>query len=255
MLDDAVSIFDSKYKKDRIAFWEPKLLDPDWAAARLFYRLIPEKEFEKYAGKEDAPVCRKLGDMFLTCRIYLDEKENSYDSYTVTKGLAAKWGVTEDRVFEMAGETSPALFPPVLTDFKSLLTERLEKELPPDAFELFHKTEWDIPMVMVATVQKGNNGVSVIMYPEFLKKAAEKAGGNIYIEPDTIAEAFLYPENLFKVSEDRLELDIGDQGLIMAGREETPAEMHLSDKLYHYDAGSGELTVAATWRNGEWRVE
>ena len=82
-----------------------------------------------------------------------------------------------------------------------------------------------------------NNGAAVMLYPDFMQKAAQEIGGNLYVLPSSRHEVLLMKEDPLFTLKDLKEV------VHEVNRTEVAMEDRLSDNVYYYDAAERKLEI------------
>ena len=91
--------------------------------------------------------------------------------------------------------------------------------------------------VYVASMADMINGAGVILYPNFMEKAAQELGGDFYVLPSSVHEVlFLRDDGAISLEELK--------GIVHSvNQTEVSDEDFLSDNVYHYDATERKLEI------------
>lgn len=89
----------------------------------------------------------------------------------------------------------------------------------------------------VASMADMANGAGVILYPNFMEKAAQELGGDFYVLPSSVHEVlFLRDDGAISLEEMK--------GIVRSvNQTEVSDEDFLSDNVYHYDATERKLEI------------
>lgn len=107
---------------------------------------------------------------------------------------------------------------------------------------LFGRDDGAASMLYVASMPDMSNGAGVIMYPDFMDKAAKELGGDFYVLPSSIHEVLLLRDDGV-VSLDDLK-DI----VKTVNRMEAAPDERLSDNVYHFDAAERKLEIGEKYQ-------
>lgn len=91
--------------------------------------------------------------------------------------------------------------------------------------------------VYVASMADMTNGAGVILYPNFMEKAAQELGGDFYVLPSSVHEV------LFLRDDDAISLEELKGIVHSVNQTEVSDEDFLSDNVYHYDATERKLEI------------
>ena len=91
--------------------------------------------------------------------------------------------------------------------------------------------------VYVASMADMINGAGVILYPNFMEKAAQELGGDFYVLPSSVHEV------LFLRDDDAISLEELKGIVHSVNQTEVSDEDFLSDNVYHYDATERKLEI------------
>lgn len=165
---------------------------------------------------------REIEDISIVYRFRLDHGDRGDATILVTNQMLQRYGITAEQLMKDAEISAPRQNPVSIRSMAEVLSEM--SGMPLDELEM------GAPPLLVATVPGAVNGSGILGYPDFLKEAAEKAGGSFYVLPSSIHEVLL----------------LRDDGSMSAGElnamitsinaSEVSPEDRLSDSAFHYDA-------------------
>lgn len=201
--------------------------------SRLYVSVVSADNEAYLADK----VYKVVEDLAIIVRIEAGKVEDALGSIVVTKAIFDQWNITEDQLIADALENSRTIRPGTLTGMSAMMAEMMGPEqaemmgIEPVSFE-------DEGMIVVSNKERVN-GASVIAYPNFLKEAAERIGGNFYILPSSIHEVLFVP--------DRGMMDAYTlRGMVLdVNATQVAPEEKLSDSVYYYDAEKEEFKRVA----------
>ncbi|MEE8886112.1 MAG: DUF5688 family protein [Eubacteriales bacterium] len=108
---------------------------------------------------------------------------------------------------------------------------------------LFGYDEGPAAQIYVASTQDMTNGAAVIMYPEFMDRAAKELRGNFFILPSSIHEVLLLRDDNF------IELEQLKETVHFVNKTEVPMEDVLSNNVYHFDASERKLEIGDKYQD------
>ncbi|MDY6308752.1 MAG: DUF5688 family protein [Oribacterium sp.] len=97
-------------------------------------------------------------------------------------------------------------------------------------------------MLFVASMPDMSNGAGVIMYPDFMDKAAKELGGDFYVLPSSIHEVLLLRDDGVVSLEDLKDI------VRTVNRMEVAPDERLSDNVYHFDAAERKLEIGEKYQ-------
>lgn len=169
-----------------------------------------------------------------------------------------KWGTNADELMEIAQQNTPALFPSVIDDMTDVMREILSESLREDITgakigaeekaELLDEKWFDdlinqmsrddgsrkIPMYVLTNRQK-LYGAACMLYPEVLKKFAEKMRQDFYVLPSSVHEVILVPANAGTDQESLREI-VTDINRTQVAEDEV-----LADSVYFYSRSRDKI--------------
>lgn len=197
-------------------------------------------------------------DLAIVFYLLLDSDVSGDATALVTNEHMRLWNTTADALYELARYNTPRLLEPSFVSLeelmKTLIIEDLRQEaliykekehisdegmLSDTTLELMAEellaqyTEGDTPLDMhVLTNHTRCNGAAVLLYPQALKMAADRLGGDFYVLPSSVHEVILLPA----------EPDINASALLsmvcdINANDVAPTE-RLSNTIYYCDAES-----------------
>ena len=194
---------------------------------KLMMEVIPQKGNEDRL--ENIPH-QKVEDMALIYRLDIGENSGGKMSSVITNQQLEAFGITAEQLHQDALENAPVTHPASLRSMQEVMAEMMGME-PEDAMP-------GEPTMLVATVENGFMGASVIQYPGFIEQAAEKIGGDFFVLPSSIHEVLIIPDD---GKADFHELEAMVQSINET--QVAPAE-RLSDNVYHYDKADRVFELA-----------
>ena len=144
----------------------------------------------------------------------------------ITNDLLDSYHISAEELHEKAMANAVDRFPATIRSMRDIISE-ISKTSPDLAVE---KREEGRMELYVAKSNNGVNGASCILYPGFLKQAAEQLGGDFYILPSSIHEV------LFVADTDEVEYRRLEEIVQQINETVIEPKDHLSDFVYHYDA-------------------
>lgn len=164
---------------------------------------------------------QKVEDLALIYRVDMGGSAGGRMTSVVTNRQLEAFGITAEQLHKDALENAPITHPASLRSMREVMAEMTGTE-PEEAMP-------EEPAMLVATVEGGFMGASVIQYPGFMEQAAEQVGGDFFVLPSSIHEVLLIP--------DEGKADFHDlEAMVQTINEAQVApEERLSDHVYHYD--------------------
>lgn len=141
------------------------------------------------------------------------------------------WQTNLLELMDLAKENTPRLFPGQIFSMQEVIAELSEENS-----QLTNDVPCDLPMRVLSNASK-NQGAACILYDEFLDRAAEEFGKNLFVLPSSIHEVILLPDT-GKESPEELRKMIHEVNTTQVAPEEV-----LSDSLYYYDSERKKLAV------------
>ena len=229
---DAVAHLIPESFADRPNVKASDLKDYETMKKTLMIQVVPT------AGNEDMlstiPHTEKE-DMSMVYRFVISTDDRGTASVLATNQMLENYGITPEQLHADAMAMAPECFPADVRGMQEILAEMMG--LPPEMVG-------DNPSEMyVATCNHGVYGAGCIFYPDFMKQAAEKLGGDYFILPSSVHEVILLPDN-GTVSHRELQSMVKE-----INATEVAPEDWLSDNVYHYDSKAQIFERAETYRD------
>ena len=185
---------------------------------RLIMTCVPaDDEYVKQGAAK-----RIIGDIAIIYRVIIEAKGSVVTSAVVRENMLKAFEITEEMLFSAALQSSQKLLPAVSMGFDEFLHH--EKTLEENFY--------------VVTNSELVFGASAIFYPEVLSDIAEKTGCNeLFIMPSSQSECIVCGNdgtvNLEKLHNHLVEMNSNPKTV--------PEEKYLSDSIFCYSMGSGDL--------------
>ena len=190
------------------------------AKSMLVPELIAQEGNE--ARLADVP-SRQMEDMAVIYRLDLGEMNGGHASIVVNNDLMEHFGVTAEQLHEDMQANAPLTHPVSIRSMEEVLGEMMGGMPLPGP-------EPGQPYLFVASRQDMFQGAGIMAYPDFFQQAAEKVGGDFFIQPSSIHEILLLPDDG----------SMGWQELTnmvqSVNASEVLPEERLSDNVFHFDA-------------------
>ena len=215
------------------------------AKERIVYKLVNVPRNHELL--EEVPYVPFL-DMAVVFYYLLDEQQaDGHATILVRNTHQAYWGITTEELYEVAGENTVKLLPPMMRNMEDMMRQILTREFTEYANQ---KNPWDpewpekmsiddligqvvgeehrVPMY-VLTNQSRYYGAVSMLYPELLKCIGEAMECNFYVLPSSVHEVIILQD-----------LGVEDVSVLMdmvreVNETEVCAEEVLSDSVYYYD--------------------
>lgn len=210
---------------------------------RLFLRII---HFESnQILLENVPYIPYL-DLAITFHCLISDYHQGMHFFTVSNALLEEWGISVDKLYQIALENTQHLFPAHIDTLEHILNQLLYT---PHSYQtIFSNTNFETELsnisdqkkfqIFVITNQYGVNGATVILYPHLLEHIAEKLQSNLYLLPSSIHE-FLVLSDAESFCQTLSEM------VSKVNTHEVSKEEILSNQVYFYDWKAHRLTEKA----------
>ena len=179
---------------------------------------------------EDLPH-RVMGDMAVVCKIYMTP--DARITIPINKDLLKEYGITENRLFEIATKNSERDYPVTLESLEEVVKAmNLGLELPtPEENRLY-----------ILTNSERMNGAAVLFYPGMCEKLAEAFPDGYYVLPSSTQECLIAPMEGYHGSI----ADCGEKLSAMIqeiNEERVSPEEQLSDYAHVYDPTEKKIVM------------
>lgn len=187
------------------------------AGERIVYKLINAE-----ANKElllDAPH-RRFHNLAIVC-FYADDTNGSMMSILIRNEQLKMWGIEEEELFTKADSNTPKCFPGHLRTISDMVNDLCDLDITDDV------------NMYVLTNEKKMYGAATMLYPDMLREAYNRMGGDFYILPSSVHELVLVPKDMTVDAKGLLEM------VTQINRSEVCEEEVLADSVYYYNGESG----------------
>lgn len=205
--------------------------------SRLFFRLV---NYEKNRELLEKTPHIKILDMALVYYLLAYEGNEVVGSIRMGHAIFRHFGWNEEEMYQEVLANTVRLFPERNTTFSKLVEEMADAIIwdvgisSEDLAGFFWQKEFPI----VLTNTGGVNGAAVIVYPDLLRRIAEKIGYNLFLLPSSVHECLVLPDN------GEFSLKELENMVITVNRESVSPEEFLSDHVYYYNADLDRLLIA-----------
>ena len=125
-----------------------------------------------------------IEDMEIVYRLRVQDTEMGLASALVTNSMLGHYGITAEQLRQDAFASAVSHTPFEIKTMAEVLNELMGAEIIPQD---------ELPMY-VASNKERIHGAGVIAYPEFMKEASKRLGGDFYVLPSSIHEVILIPD-------------------------------------------------------------
>ena len=160
-----------------------------------------------------------MEDLCLVYRVNVQKSGDFIASFLLTNEALRRLGIIEEQLHQDALVQTLKQEPFEIKTMAEMIKEMAGEEV---------EVGDDLPLY-VATNQSRMNGAAVLMYPDFMEKAAEVVNDSFYVLPSSIHEIILVPENSGPDMEE-LQMMVQEVNATQVSPQE-----QLSDYVYHYD--------------------
>lgn len=197
---------------------------------RIVYRIV---NYEKNQELLEKAPHRRFLDLAVIYSISLGEIPGLCASVTVYQQYLARWGVTEEELWEAARMNTPRISEAQIVSMGELLKDMngVDDE---DVLDLKEAG----PPMYVLTNKRRVNGAACLLYEKVVGDFARKIKKNFFILPSSIHEVILLaeesgydPKSLRAMVREVNETQVGEQEI-------------LSDSLYYYSYENEEMSIA-----------
>lgn len=179
-------------------------------------------------------------DLSIVFMLYVKEAEDGICTALINNKHMILWDVTENDLYTEAEKNTPRLLPETCMG----MDEVIQKLVIEDGYgqdcsissELFENEK---PPFYVLTNRLGIGGAACLLYPDVLKKCAEKIGYDLLILPSSVHESLLM------AYDDTIKADDLRHLVQFVNASEVPAEDRLSEQVYRYYRSNDRIVVAA----------
>lgn len=192
-------------------------------------------------------ICKDMQgtDLVSVVRIQADTGQGKM-SLLVKEGMLKQWGLTAEKVYEMAFENTVRLFLPSLTPMEEMLyslafkeeATAMDRESLAELFGTDKERKDPMQEMFILTNLANYNGAVTLFYPGLLEKIGEALRSNLIILPSSVHETILVKEREGNSIEEL-------QSIVMEiNRQHVAPDEVLSDEVYRYDYKERKLVMA-----------
>ncbi len=163
----------------------------------------------------------KYLDMAFVFRWLISADDNGTTGGLITNEMADKFGLSTDKLFELAKKNTRRILPPKIESLADMI-KRLCRE------ECFCEYESFPLPVYVLSNERAFEGAANIVYTDILDQLKTRLNDDLYIIPSSINELLIVPKSF---AESEVVRDMVKEVNVMAVSEEE----QLSDNVYLYD--------------------
>ena len=182
---------------------------------------------------EDA-VYREFNDLSVICQWCVRDEGVTY-SITIRTGMAEKFGMSEEEMFQTALQNTKRMCPLYMENMASILLHVFQGiEIPKELLE-------DGEKVYVISNEEKRNGAVCMLYEDYFHELAEKWASDLYILPSSVHEVIAFPVELSNTGDPN---ELAD--LVKCVNDETlDPEERLSDSVYLYSRKDRKISILA----------
>lgn len=183
----------------------------------------------------DSPY-REFQDLAITYRILVNENDTGVMSTRINNNLAAKYGLTEQNLYDIAYKNTERLFPSVVYPMNDVIRQLARNDNIPD--EVIDVMLPDNNNMYVVTNNRQVGGATAVLYEENLHQLAESYGSDLYVLPSSIHEMIVLPETDIPVD------DLADM-VCEVNKTVVQEKDRLSNQVYKYDSQTRKLSIVS----------
>ena len=164
----------------------------------------------------------EVEDLSMIVHAIAPQEDGTTKHLLVTNGALEAMGIDKETFLQDAIKASEQNYPAGMEQLSSFL---------------FGMNDGVASQLYVASMPDMAYGAGVILYPDFMEKAAEKIGGDFYVLPSSVHEVLLLRDDGVIPLKDLKEI------VQSVNRTEVAYEDYLSDNVYHFDVAERKLEV------------
>ena len=164
----------------------------------------------------------EVEDLSMIVHAIAPQENGTTKHLLVTNGALEAMGIDKETFLQDAIKASEQNYPAGMEQLSSFL---------------FGMNDGVASQLYVASMPDMAYGAGVILYPDFMEKAAEKIGGDFYVLPSSVHEVLLLIDDGIVPLKDLKDI------VHSVNRTEVAYEDYLSDNVYHFDAAERKLEV------------
>lgn len=183
---------------------------------------------------------RDFLDFAVIYRIVVKESWDGVSSMRVSNGLFERWGITEEKLFEIARKNMRRRMPVMKTSLADMMQSLMGKDMisPGDVSE--ECEERQLQRMYMVTNRKKINGFGSVLYPDVLEKMCQILQcDRLYILPSSVHEAIVMPQDLGMSPEELQEM------VKNVNKDCVTEEEYLSDSVYGYSLETQEIYITS----------
>lgn len=204
---------------------------------KIIFKLINSQENQELLNKVPNIPFQDLSIVFL---LYIEEAEDGILTALIHNEHMILWDVTVNDLYMEALGNTPRLLPEKFMGMDEIIRNlAVEAEEGQELDTPCGHLEMEKPPFYVLTNRLGITGAACLLYPDVLKKCAERLGQDLLILPSSIHESLILPyDESIRVDEMRYMVQ-------SINASEVPAEDRLSGQVYLYHRSDNRIEIAA----------
>lgn len=245
IMDEVVELIENKADGDKTLpmMVVEALTDYEYMKDKVVFRLINAEKNKKFlANKAYLPFL----DLAICFYVLANEpeKEDTVASIALPGDIVKEWGVSLEKLYEVAKQNMMRIFPSKIESLTDMLTGMMGN----DSFSSFMNPPTLSGVVQefyILTNQMGINGAAVLCYDSVIRGFSdEMEGSNFYILPSSIHEVILIPDTQsYAEGVDELLAMVKEVNQTCVRLEEI-----LADSVYYYERSQDKVVICAQCR-------
>lgn len=163
--------------------------------------------------------------------INLGKSEEGQASVRVTKELMRQYNISPEVLFSQAYQNTVEQHPLEIKTMHEVMQEIMGAEME----QFLGEIPADEPQMYVVSNTQRMNGATVLMYPDALKKIAERVGGEYYLLPSSTHEILAIPKNQAPTPNELRQM------VREINRDQVEPTERLSNEVFLYEAKENQL--------------
>ncbi|MEY8427245.1 DUF5688 family protein [Lachnospiraceae bacterium 46-15] len=201
--------------------------DFEKVASRVVCKLVNYDRNEELLQRIPHICCLDLALVFYYA---LEDEEIGSGTILIFNSHLAMWGITRERLYEIARRNTPKIYPYEFREMREILEENFGE------MGLVLEDKEEFPMYVLSNAAR-SFGAVYILYDSVLAEIAEELEDDFYILPSSVHECIIVPS---KVQADREELE---DMVFEINRTQVLPEDVLSDHVYLYERECHRLSA------------
>lgn len=204
---------------------------------KIIFRLINTEANQELLTQVPSIPFQDLSIVFM---LYIEENEDDMCVSFIHNEHLACWNVTRYDIYKEAVQNTPRLLPEIMTGLDEIMKRLANNCMYSDSQDDdMEQSETEKSPFYVLTNRAGIGGAACLLYPDVMKKCADRLESDLLILPSSVHETLLLPYD------DKADLE-GLRHLVQfVNCSEVPVTDRLSKRVYIYKRSENRIVIAS----------